>query len=103
MDVGLQHREFFRVKLETEEKRAHVSLIARNAQDPVSSDNGDDPKPILPPETTAKLMVLAVDLHAKQVHRREAWKPVVIPIIVAVLSAVTSISAALISVGMRKC
>lgn len=102
IDVGLRHREFFRVKPEGE-KQAHVSLIARNVQEPVSNDEGDEPRPILSPETTAKLMTLAVDLHAKQVQRNEAWKTVIIPIVVAILAAVASISAAFISVAMRTC
>lgn len=101
IEVGSQHREFFRVKPDGK-KRAHVSLIARNVQEPVPNDEGDELRPILPTDTTAKLMTLAVDLHAKQVQRTEAWKTVIIPIAVAVLAAVASISAAFISVGMRK-
>ena len=44
--------------------RAHVSLIARNAQETVEREDGDEIRPLLPPDTTAKLMQLAVDLHA---------------------------------------
>ncbi|MYN04245.1 hypothetical protein GTP41_19315 [Pseudoduganella sp. DS3] len=101
IEIGLQHREFFRVKPEGK-RRAHVSLIARNVQEPVSNDNGDELRPTLHADTTAKLMALAVDLHAQQTQRKEAWKTVIIPITVAVLAAVASISAAFISAAMRK-
>ncbi|SOD25311.1 hypothetical protein SAMN05518800_1845 [Variovorax sp. YR752] len=46
-------------------------------------------------------MELAVDLHAKQVQRSEAWKTVLIPIVIAVLAAIASISAAFISVKLK--
>lgn len=96
IEIGLQHREFFRVKPEGK-KRAHVSLIARNTQDPVENEDGDEVRPLLSADTTAKLMQLAVDLHAKQVQSSEAWRTVLIPIVIAVLAAVASISAAFIS------
>ncbi|WP_143696757.1 hypothetical protein [Variovorax sp. YR752] len=101
VEVGSQHREFFRVKPAAGQKRAHVSLIARNVQDPLESDDGDAQRPLLSSETTAKLMELAVDLHAKQVQRSEAWKTVLIPIVIAVLAAIASISAAFISVKLK--
>ncbi|MGJ7565269.1 hypothetical protein ACSFBM_15560 [Variovorax sp. GB1R11] len=101
VDVGSQHREFFRVKAAVGQKKAHVSLIARNVQDAVERDDGDELRPLLSAETTAKLMELAVDLHAKQVQRSEAWKTVLIPILIAVLAAIASISAAFISVALK--
>ncbi|NVZ91270.1 MULTISPECIES: hypothetical protein [Pseudomonas] len=100
IEVGLQHREFFRIKPEGA-KRAHISLIARNTQEPVPNDDGDDVRPQLSAETTAKLMQLAVDLHARQIQRSEAWRSVIIPIVIAVLAAVASISAAFISVTLK--
>lgn len=100
IEIGSQHREFFRVK-PTGPKRAHVSLIARNAQETVEREDGDEIRPLLPPDTTAKLMQLAIDLHAKEVQRSEAWKTVIIPITIAVLAAVASISAAFVSATLK--
>jgi hypothetical protein len=100
LDVGSQHREFFRVKLEGA-KRAHISLIARNVQDPIPNDDGNVVRPLLSADTTAKLMQLAVDLHARQVQRSEAWKTIVIPFSIAFLAAVASISAAFISAAQK--
>ncbi len=100
IEVGNQHREFFRVKPE-EQKRAHVSLIARNTQETVEREDGDEVRPLLSTETTAKLMQLAVDLHAREVQSSEAWKTVIIPITIAVLAAIASISAAFISSALK--
>lgn len=100
MEIGAQHREFFRVK-PAGQKRAHISLIARNAQETVEREDGDEVRPLLSTETTAKLMQLAVDLHAKEVQRSEAWKTVLIPITIAVLAAIASISAAFISASLK--
>ncbi|MCX4170687.1 MULTISPECIES: hypothetical protein [Paraburkholderia] len=100
IDVGLEHREFFRVK-PNGDKPAHVSLIARNAQEDIDPDNGDAAKPLLSPATTAKLMQLAVDLHARQVQRSEAWKVFTIPLAIAILAAIASISAAFISASWK--
>lgn len=100
IDVGTQHREFFRVKPEGM-KRAHISLVARNVQGPIGNDGGDEVRPLLSTDTTAKLMQLAVDLHAKQAQRSEAWRTVLIPIIIAVLAAMASISAAFVNANGR--
>lgn len=100
IEVSGQHREFFRVK-PTGETGAHVSLVARNVQEPVPTDNGNEIRPLLSTDTTAKLMQLAIDLHAKQTQSSEAWKTIYIPIVIALLAATASISAAFISASLK--
>ncbi|HEI6926718.1 TPA: hypothetical protein SK292_001391 [Yersinia enterocolitica] len=98
--VGLQHREFFRVKPEGP-KPAHISLIARNAQEATQDEGGEQKRPLLSSDATAKLMQLAVDLHARQLQRSEAWRTTVIPIVIAVLAAVASIFSAFINITQK--
>lgn len=100
VEVGSQHREFFRVRL-AERKQAHVSLVARNVQEMVEREDGDEVRPLLSTENTAQLMQLAIDLHAKEMQRNESWKTVIIPITIAILAAIASISAAVISSTLK--
>lgn len=100
--IGREHREFFRVGVPAEEgKGPHVSLIARNTQEYELAGNGEEVKPVLSPETTAKLMQMATDLHDRQVAQSNAWKAWLIPVLVSVVAATASISAAFISAAMK--
>jgi hypothetical protein len=96
IEVGSQHREFFRVK-PAERRPAHVSLVARNVQETVEHEDGNEVRPLLSTENTSELMQLAVDLHAKEMLRSDSWKTIIIPIVIAIMAAIASISAAFIS------
>lgn len=101
IEIGRQHREFFRV-VTPKEGKPHVALIARTAQEDIDPDDGEATKPVLSPSMTARLMEMATDMHARQVQQRDAWKVVWVPIAVAVLAAIASISAAVISAASHR-
>ena len=101
IDIGTQHPELFRV---LEGERHHsgqdtVALITRLFQEPVAPAIPEDPpkSPPLSPDQTGKLMDLAIQLHDREVQRRDRWKTVVVPTVVAVIAAGASIVAAVIS------
>src|SRR3569832_2492592 len=87
IEIGHQHPELFRI-LEGERhpsNKATVTLIARFVQEPIApSAPSELPKsPPLNPAQTAKLMDLAIQLHDREVQRRDRWKSVIIPMAVA--------------------
>lgn len=106
--VGRDHREFFRVMTpdldpeEEEERSPHVSLIARFTQAVIKTDGySKGRRPALGPDTTAKLMEMATDLHDRQVDQQQSRISLVntrwtmaIPIAVAICSAAASVYAA---------
>jgi hypothetical protein len=100
MELAKEHPEFFRVREETG-KSAHVSLIARNAQQSVREEDGDLAKPVLSADVANKLMELAVELHDKESQRRNLWKATVLPIVVAVIAATAAVTAAIITALAR--
>lgn len=51
-------------------------------------------RPILDSSTVNKLMDVAIEIHDRQLSRSERWK-IVIPILIAIFSAVASIVAAI--------
>lgn len=93
---GKEHPEFFRVR-EEQDKTAHVSLIARNAQQSVVDEDGDSSKPLLTTDVGNKLMELAVELHDKEAKRKDFWRTVVIPIVVSVIAATAAVTSAVIT------
>lgn len=94
------HPEFFRV-IETQNKRIHISLIARAAQQDIAVDDGDFAKPLLTTDVANKLMELAVQLHDKEVRRKDFWKTIVIPIVVGVIAATAAVTSAVITALYR--
>ena len=98
-DVGRFHPEFFRILDGKEGQRESISLVARFVLPKLPTTNGDsDPKtPPLSAEVTTNLMNLAVQLHDRELQRRDRWKNVIIPMIVAIIAATASIIAAIIS------
>jgi hypothetical protein len=100
-EIGQQHPELFRV-LEAEKHSSNqetVALISRLVQPGIPAENPDEPpkSPPLTPDQTGKLMDLAIELHDREVQRRDRWKTVVTPMIVAVIAAAASVVAAVIS------
>jgi hypothetical protein len=100
--LACQHPEFFRVKPEKAEKRANVSLIARVVQEQEEREDGDDMHPLLSPDVANKLMELSIELHDRQLRRKERWLTVGLPLAVGVIAAAASISAAIISASSAK-
>ena len=100
INVGRQHPELFRV-LEAE---AHgsgqetVALISRLFQPalPASPSNVPPKSTPLTPDVTGKLIELAVELYDREVQRRDRWKSVMVPMIVAVIAAVAAVTSAVI-------
>ncbi len=68
------HPEFFRVKPAGEHR---VSLVARHV-----TPRGENGRPPLPPDYTSKLLLLAVELHDRELKRSQGWH-VWVPLIVA--------------------
>ena len=97
-----QHPEFFRVKPEKDGKRAHVSLIARVVQEQEEREDGDGMHPLLSPDVANKLMELSIELHDRQLRRKERWLSVALPLLVGVIAASASISGAIISGSSAK-
>lgn len=98
-ELGMQHPELFRV-LEAEKHSSGqqtVALIARFLQQGIESQSDEPPKsPPLTADVTSKLMELAIHLHDREVQRKDWWKSVVVPIAVALITAVATIVGVLI-------
>lgn len=104
-ELGKQHPELFRV-LEAEQHQSQqetVTLIARFLQEAIpGATEGEPPKsPPLSPEVTSKLMELAVQLYDREVQRKDRWKSVLVPTIVAVIAAAASVSGAVITASLK--
>jgi hypothetical protein len=92
--IAEQHREFFRVR-EPEPgedliKAHRISLVARHVL-PENAVGGRD----LPVEFVGKLLDAAINLHDRELNRRERAKHVV-PIVVAIIVAAATIAAAIL-------
>ena len=97
-EVGKLHPEFFRVLTGKEGQRESISLVARFVLEPVALGGGGEPKtPPLTADVTNNLMDLAVQLHDREMQRRDRWKTVLVPSAIAVVAAGASITAAVIS------
>jgi len=99
--IGQQHPELFRV-LEAEKHSSGqetVTLIARFVQEGIPSNNESEPpiSPPLSPDQTSNLINLAIQLHDREVQRRDRWKSVIVPMVVAIIAAGASIVGAIIS------
>lgn len=102
IEIGKAHPEIFRVRDDDpdEEKVDRVSLVSRYVL-PYKRENGKRIRPPLEPEVAHKLMQIAVDIHDRQVQQSERWK-VLIPMVVALISAGAAIAAAILSAGGAK-
>ena len=101
IDLAKEHSEFFRVR-EEEGKATHVSLIARNAQQSVADKDGDLSKPLLTSDIANKLMEFAVELHDKEMRRKDFWRTVIIPLVVSVMAATAAVTSAVITALYRQ-
>ncbi|EOG7777821.1 hypothetical protein N5C69_19050 [Pseudomonas aeruginosa] len=96
MAVAKQHPEFFRVRDE-QDREPRVALLARYVLDQQQLPGGEEKRPPLDVSVANKLMELAIQLHDKQLERKNRWKMTIIPMAIAVLSAGASVAAAIIS------
>ncbi|MNP50732.1 hypothetical protein D3C76_1450140 [compost metagenome] len=94
--LAKQHPEFFRVRND-QSRKSRVALLARYVLDRQQLPDGEDKRPPLDVSVANKLMELAIQLHDKQLERKNRWKSVVLPMAVAVIAAGASITAAVIS------
>ncbi|HAR42148.1 MAG TPA: hypothetical protein DCS07_05890 [Bdellovibrionales bacterium] len=105
-DIGQQHPELFRV-LEAEKHSSGqktVALIARFVQEGILPDNANEPPKSSPlsPDQTNNLINLAIQLHDREVQRRDRWKTVIVPMVVAIIAAGASIVGAIISTSKNE-
>jgi len=96
MDLAKEHPEFFRVRNDPT-RNPRVALLARYVLDHQQLPDGEEKRPPLNPTVANKLMELAIQLHDKQLDRKNRWKNVVLPMAVAVIAASASITAAFIN------
>ena len=98
MALAKEHPEFFRVRNDPNQKR--VALLSRYVLDYRELPDGHEKRPTLNPSITNKLMELAIELHDKQLERKNRWKnliPIIIPMVVALIAATAAIYAAIIN------
>lgn len=96
IQIASEHPELFRVRFENDRTK-RASLISRYVLK--YEEHIDHPKgkrPPLDPNLVTKLIDTAIELHDRQLQRKERWK-VVIPMIVAIIAALAAIVSALIS------
>ncbi|NED66171.1 hypothetical protein G3I15_35115 [Streptomyces sp. SID10244] len=96
LQVGREHNEFFRVREEGPENKAHISLISRFVLDEIESEDGDARLPPATPETLAFLLELATSMEEKEQKLANEWKTVLLPILISLVAATSSIAAAII-------
>ncbi len=96
IQIASEHPELFRVRPESDRTK-RASLISRYVLK--YEEHIDYPKgkrPPLDPNLVTKLIDTAIELHDRQLQRKERWK-VVIPMIVAIIAALAAIASAIIS------
>ncbi|MGF6167684.1 hypothetical protein M2426_001272 [Pseudomonas moraviensis] len=96
MALAKQHPEFFRVR-DDQTRKPRVALVARYVLANHQLPDGEEKRPPLDTSVANKLMELAIQLHDKQLERKNHWKAVVLPMAVAVIAASASIAGAIIS------
>lgn len=100
MELAKAHPEFFRV-IEVQDRKTHMSLIARTAQQDIIDDDGDSAKPLLTTDVANKLMELAVQLHDKEVRRKDFWRTIIVPIVLGIIAATAAVTSAVITALYR--
>jgi hypothetical protein len=94
MELAEFHPELFRVRA-NEKRKKRAALVARYVLPYEALDNGEEKRPQLEPSVVNKLMEVAIDMHDRQVNRKNQWK-ILVPMVVAIISATAAIVAALI-------
>ena len=89
------HPEFFRVRARGGEGEKRAALIARYLLPYEHTDNDKDKRPRLDSSAVNQLMQIAIELHDRQVNRKQQWK-LRMPLIVAIITAAAAIVAAVI-------
>lgn len=93
VSLAQKHPELFRVREEDGEVD-RISLVSRYVL-PHTLENGKKIRPPLEPSVVNKLIEVAIDLHDRERTRSERWR-VIIPMLVAAISAGAAIAAAII-------
>ena len=87
IELAKEHPEFFRVRQGTDEednqKKDLVSLLSRFVLPKIENTNN---RPLLGIETVNKLMEIAVQIHDRQVERRDRFWKLYVPIIAALIA-----------------
>lgn len=101
--LGNQHAEFFRVfqHEDANDKKESVTLLARFVLKPLVRPDGERVTPPLSAEVTGHLMDLAIQLHDREIQKRDRWKTVLAPMLAAFIAAAAAISAAFIPTVRR--
>ena len=87
IDIAKNHREFFRVRpADKENTEQNVALIWRHALSKEKTDESNS----LSPESTAKLLEIAVSMHDREITRSQRFAYLV-PIAVAILGGLGTI------------
>jgi hypothetical protein len=98
--IGREHPEFFRVFDPQGDSRQNesVTLVAQFVLPTVQKYDGAEAQtPALSAEVTNNLMNLAIELHDREMQRRDRWKIVLVPMIVAIVAAGATVTAAIIT------
>jgi hypothetical protein len=98
--LGREHPEFFRVFDPQGDSRQNesVTLVAQFVLPTVQKyDSTEAQTPALSAEVTNNLMNLAIELHDREMQRRDRWKIVLVPMIVAIVAAGATVTAAIIT------
>ena len=96
-DVAKIHPEFFHISRDKGQPEA-ISLVARFVLPEIQPEGGGQAQP--PPltaEVTSTLLNLAVQLHDREMQRRDRWINVLVPMVVAIVAAGASVIAAVLS------
>ena len=96
VSLAKNHPELFRVR-EEDGEIDRVSLVSRYVL-PHTVENGKKIRPPLDPSVVNKLIEIAIELHDRGRTRSERWR-VIIPMLVAAISAGAAVAAAIIKGG----
>jgi hypothetical protein len=91
-DVAERHSEFFRV---SGQNRDSVALAARHAAGECEEERR------VPLEFVQRLMQIAIDIHDRELRRREWWA-LYFPLVIAVIGAIGSVATALVGILASK-
>lgn len=94
IEVASSHPEFFRVRPE-EDRTKRTALISRYVLDFETRSDGEKKRPPLSSEQVSRLIDVAIQMHDKQLTRKQRWRTF-LPLIGVILVATASIVAAII-------
>ncbi|WP_299765680.1 hypothetical protein [uncultured Dokdonia sp.] len=95
IQIATEHPKLFRVRSGTNQKKraALISRYVLEYEDHEEHSKGK--RPPLDPNLVTKLIDTAIELHDRQLQRKEKWK-VIVPMLVAVIAAIAAITSAFI-------